>query len=245
MRKFLIAGIILFSQLVSTAQTNSEISWVYKFGVAGGITPMWLFPDFQELNKVLPDFGVKELPSSGIFGLGGAGYAYIMIVDNLRIGGAGFSGTVSRDNISGGFRKEIEYSIGGGGLTIEYTLPMIKRIAISVGTMIGGGEVDIKIYQNNGDFSWNGIWDEVTDPSINTENINRRISKSFFTITPTINVDIPINRFMAVRVGGGYLVELSGDWKVDNGVKLSGVPSNLNGNSFFIQTGLLVGLFAY
>ena len=57
-------------------------------------------------------------------------------------------------------------------------------------------------------------------------------------ISPTVNVDVPFNRFMAARLGAGYLLTLGNDWVIENGKEISGVPDNLNANSFYIQAGL-------
>ncbi|MCK7523537.1 MAG: hypothetical protein MZV64_40745 [Ignavibacteriales bacterium] len=69
---------------------------------------------------------------------GGAGFVYIGFVPNLRIGGMGFGGSTSESALLNGFEREAVYQISGGGLTVEYTLPFIKNMAVSVGTIIGG-----------------------------------------------------------------------------------------------------------
>ena len=71
------------------------------------------------------------------------------------------------------------------------------------------------------------------------------MSNAFFTITPTLNIDIPITRFIAFRIGGGYVLTLGDSWKIENGQELLNVPSQLSGNSFYIQTGIFFGFFAF
>ncbi len=137
----------------------------------------------------------------------------------------------------------MDYSIGGGGLTIEYTLPLVRTFGISVGTIIGGGSTQIDIYKNSGSFSWDNVWTDILSP-VSSTNTHRTIKNSFWFFTPTLNIDIPFLRFMIFRIGGGYQVTFANSWKIDNDNDLSNVPSNLNGNSFYIQTGLLVGFFS-
>ena len=166
-----------------------------------------------------------------------------MFIENLRIGGMGFSGSMSRDAVVNNVNYEAKYSIGGGAVTIEYTLPFIKKIAVSVGTLIGGGVLEIDLYQNSGSFNWNNLWQEFS--SGQTNNISHKIQNKFFTLAPTINADIPVTRFIALRIGGGYLFSIGDNWEIDNAKTIGGVPSGLNGNSFFIQTGVFLGFFAF
>jgi hypothetical protein len=132
-----------------------------------------------------------------------------------------------------------------GGLTIEYSFPFIKDIAVSVGTIIGIGSTSLELYQNSGSFDWNDVWKEVTDPGEKSQNINRTISNTFFCLAPTLNVDIPFYRFFAFRIGGGYMFDLSKNWEADNGQTINNIPSDLNSNAVFIQVGIFVGYFNY
>ncbi len=233
--------LFFFLYITSFSQSASQVGWVSKFGLAGGFTPVYLFPNVDDLNIVAKDFGVGEFSTSGILTYGGAGYAYIMLIDNVRLGGMGFGGSTSQS--SGG--KEVEYGIGGGAFSIEYTFPQIKRIAVSLGLLMGAGSIDINIFENNGRFNWNDTWTDFSSPDKNLTNNSRSLTNSYWMFSPTLNVDIPITRFLAVRVGGGYQLTFGDEWEVDNSQKISGVPSDLNGNSFFIQTGLFLGFFAF
>ena len=233
--------IILIVLLVNSSAAQQPIGWVSKFGLAVGVTPTFIMPNIKPLNQFLPSLGLNKLPESGVFGFGGGGYAYILVIDNVRIGGLGFGGSVSEDASIGGITNEVKYSTGAGALTIEYTLPFIKKIAVSVGTMIGKGYREIEIYQNNKNFTWDEILAEFDN---STTNISRRLENDFFTITPTLNIDYPLNRFIAFRLGAGYLVSLSDKWTAANVQDVIGIPEDLNQNSFFIQTGIFIGFFA-
>jgi hypothetical protein len=48
-----------------------------------------------------------------------------------------------------------------------------------------------------------------------------------------------------LRIGAGYQLSFGSDWTADNDQNLSNVPSDLNGNSFFIQSGLFIGFFSF
>jgi hypothetical protein len=175
-----------------------------------------------------------------------------MIIDNLRLGGYGFSGSRSESSTTfpvvgdntNSLNNEVEYSIGGGAFTIEYTMPFIKNIAVSAGVMLGGGAIEIEAYQNSTNPNWNAIWDQLYQGS-NTIDKQLSMNSSFFFMSPTLNVDFPITRFLALRGGLGYQFTFGSDWEIANGKTISGVPSGLSADGFFIQTGLLIGLFAF
>jgi hypothetical protein len=221
---------------------QEQFRMVSKFGLAAGLTPTWIIPDINELNVMLPALGIEKLPTSGIFALGGGGYAYILFIDNIRIGGIGFGGKLSNDAVNDGIITQVDYSLGAGALTIEYTMPFIKEFALSIGVMIGAGYREIQLYKNNQNFAWDDIWGEFNNSS---ENISRTLENKYFTLSPTLNIDYPLNRFIAFRLGGGYLVSFSDKWKIENAQELVNVPSSLSKNNIFIQTGIFIGFFAF
>lgn len=247
MKKLILLAICLITLSVTTvyAQDEQEVGLLTKFGFGGGFNAMWLMPNLDDLNKMLPAAGVESFSKSGFMSYGGSGYIYLMFIDNVRVGGIGISGTTSRTGFKDGFNKEVDYSAGLGGLTIEYTLPFVEKIGISVGGIIGVGSSTIEIYQNKGSLAWSDLWKEVSDPSQNTQNISRRMKNTFFTFAPTLNIDIPISRFASFRIGGGYIISFGENWKGDNDIQLNGVSSSLNGSTFFLQTGIFIGFISY
>ena len=241
MNKILIIFLLTISSLYS--QSESQIGWIAKFGAAGGFAPIIIFPNYDGINPNLQKLGMQKM-SDPIFAWGGGGYAYIMLIDNLRLGGYGFSGSQSERSSSNSLNNEVVYSIGGGALTIEYTMPFVKNMALSAGVMVGGGSLEIDVFQNSGNFDWNDVWDGLsTANEINTNEVSMK--NSFFLISPTINLDFPVTRFLAIRGGVGYQFTFGSDWKIANGKKLKNVASDLNGNGLIIQTGILIGLFAF
>lgn len=216
------------------------------FGGGGGFTPGFIFPNLDPLNNVLPaDF--PKLSGKAIFTTGGGGFFYIGIIKFLRIGGSGFGGSTSEmiQSSTDNFRREVRYSIGGGGLTVEYTLPFVRSFGISIGTLIGGGSISAEIYKNRGGFSWNDLTGEFGNSSGQSDNISRKISGSYWIISPQVNFDIPVYRFVSLRAGMGYQFSLGESWTIENDQELSGVPAEFNGNSYFIQTGIFIGFFAF
>lgn len=241
MLKYILSFLLFASVMFS--QSESQIGWIAKFGAAGGFSPMIMFPNYDDLNVEITKLGMSELEGP-IIAWGGGGYAYVMIIDNLRLGGIGFSGSKSSSRNFNNLNNEVNYSLGGGAATIEYTMPFVKNMALSSGLMIGGGSLDIHVYQNAGEIGWNQVWDEIISGS-DSDNKEFSMQHSFFFLTPTLNLDFPITRFLAIRGGVGYQFTFGSDWEIANGKELKNVSSGLNGDGFIIQTGILIGLFAF
>lgn len=237
MRKVLFT--ILFLTLANFSQSQSQKFFDAPFGGGGGFTPSFYFTNFDAVNSLLKVNNFPEFESKGVFTTGGGGYIYIGFVKYLRIGGQGFGGITTKKFSIGGTNYQVDYSIGGGGVTIEYTLPFIKDIGVSLGAMIGGSNLTLEIFRNVEPYSWNDLF------ASSQQNNLTRISKSSWTIAPILNIDYPIYRFIAIRLGGGYLYSTGGSWKANNGVQISDVPDKLNNRSFFIQLGLFGGFFSF
>lgn len=245
MKKILVCLLFILT-LNIYAQEGEDVGWVARFGIAGGISPTWFFPNLDQVNQEIKEAKLKELSTSGMTLWGGGGYAYIMFVDNLRLGGIGLGGTTSTSGTVDGYNKEVKYNFGFGGLTVEYTLPFIKYVGVSIGAIIGAGSQSVEIYQSNTNHTWNNIWDKVQqDGIIMTDDVSDKISNSFLLFAPTLNLDVPVNRFIALRVGAGYTFTFNNDWEVNNGRNIGDVPNNFDADNFFIQTGIYFGFFAY
>ncbi len=205
--------------------------------------PAWYIPNLAPVNVELKSIGMPELSTSGFYSSGGAGFIYLGFIKFLRVGGMGYGGSVSSSQTVDGLNREVVYSLGGGGITIEYTLPIIKDIALSVGAIIGAGTLKIQLYENSGNFTWQGTWEEFA--SDESTSFSRTLENSYWMFTPTVNLDFPLNRFILIRLGVGYQLAFNDDWTADNEQELKNVPSDLNANAFFIQSGLFIGFFSF
>lgn len=235
-----VLALILFVSI--EAQDEQNVGWITKFGIAGGFNPVYVMPNVDPVNNMLPAFGVDKLSASGMIGFGGSGYIYILLIDNVRLGGMGFGLNQTKEGVVNGFNRQADYSIGVGGLTIEYTLPFIKIPAVSVGAILGTGSLQIDLYQSKNVDGWDKLWDDFGNES-DTKMLSMK--NSFYTFTPTINIDYPVSRYLAFRLGAGYLLTFADDWTLNNELDLNNVPSDLNANAFFIQAGIYLGFFAF
>lgn len=237
--------VFLISINIVVAQEEEDVGWVSRFGAAGGISPTFVFPNLDMLNKEIKNFGLPEMDNN-LFTFGGGGYVYLMFIENVRIGGIGFGGSKNvKGNVNflgNNLNREVDYDFGFGGFTVEYTLPFIKGIAVSLGGIFGGGAQVISIYESKGNYSWDNSW---PNNSFYNSSVSNEIKNNFFSVTPTLNIDFPLTRFVAVRIGGGYLMNFSNEWKINNDLKIINVPKDLTSNNFFIQTGIYFGFFAF
>jgi len=236
--------ILLFLLPITQSKAQGTGMFDAPFGVGGGYLATWNFVSTNSLNEGLISANFPEITNSGFYSSGGSGFVYIGFIPNLRIGGMGFGGSTSKETVIGNEKRESVVSIGGGGVSIEYTLPFIKNFGVSLGFLLGGGSYQIELYKNSGAFSWDEIINEIGSTS-SSSNYSRRLVNSYFILNPTINVEIPIYYLAAVRLGAGYSFTLGDNWQVENGLELSNVPSKINGDHFYIQAGIFLGLFSY
>ncbi|MCU0414394.1 MAG: hypothetical protein MUE91_08350 [Ignavibacteriaceae bacterium] len=243
MYKKIIFAILLLAGTMVYGQAGQFFDAPFGGGI--GYVPAWYLPNIDPINVQLNKIGMTKLSESGFYSSGIAGYLYVGFVKNLRIGGMGYGGSVSSSQTIDNVNSEVVYSLGGGGVTLEYTLPFIKDLGISVGAVIGAGNLELDIYKNSGNFTWEETWGEFLNPDTATGSFNRKLKNSYWMFTPTINLDYPIYRFVSLRLGVGYQITFADDWTADNDQNVSGIPSDLNGNSFFIQSGIFIGFFSF
>ncbi len=241
MRSVITLLIVLFLSITIYSQQNKYFDAPFGGGI--GYVPGWYMPNLNPVNSEMNNIGMPELSTSGFYSSGIAGFIYIGFVKYLRVGGMGFSGSTSSTQKVGAVNREVLYKLGGGGLTIEYTIPIVKDLGISVGATIGAGTMTVNVFNNNGDFNWENIWQHFGDAEASS--VNTAMNNSFWMFTPTVNLDWPVYRFVVLRLGVGYQLTFGDKWTADNDQPLQDVPSDLNGDAFFIQSGIFVGFFSF
>lgn len=215
------------------------------FGLGGGFVASWTFPSIQPVNDQLKTFGTPELGKSGYFSSGGAGFVYIGIIPGLRLGGIGFGGSTKETKLSNGFRREAKLTSGFGGVSLEYTLPFIRRVGISVGVILGGGNTTLEFYRYKDSYSWDHLWNEIKTDSASSINFGRKLTNDYFVIAPTLNLDFPFYRFVAFRLGATYTIHVGDNWKLDNEQEVFNVPSGTAKSQLYINAGFFFGFFSY
>lgn len=220
-----------------------------KVGAFGGFTPGWLFADVAPVNEVLRNSGGAALNDDGIFLFGGGGSAYIMFVPNLRVGGVGMGGSIRSTALDAfGVRRDAELTVGFGGVTIEYVIPVVERLDIAFGGMVGGGGMELTLRQDiGGNKTWQQEWGNFGSGNYQNggqiANVSRKLDGSFFVWVPTVSVEYAILGWVGFRVGAGYVGMSAPSWKLDGKHDLLGVPSKVNGKGFMVHGGLFIGTF--
>ncbi len=250
MRRFLSILILTLVVFELAAAQEEPIppkrSRMVKMGLYGGYTPGWLFVDVNPINAFLASGHGAALKDGGVFMTGGAGAAYIMVLPNVRMGGMGMSGGLKSTALdAGGIRRDARMTVGLGGLTFEYVLPIVERFDVAFGALLGWGGMDLTLRQSNGGpNTWVGEgelfgqWTAGSPP-----NVSRTLGGSFFVWAPTVNMEYAILSWLGVRLGAAYVGMSFPSWEVDGEYELLGVPSDISGKGFMIQAGLFVGTF--
>jgi len=241
MRAIITILIVLFLSITVCSQQNKYFDAPFGGGI--GYAPGWYIPNLDPVNFEMNNIGMPELSTSGFYSSGIAGFIYIGFIKHLRVGGMGFSGSTSSTQKIGDANREVLYKLGGGGVTIEYTLPFVKDFGVSVGATVGAGTMTVNLFRNNSEFNWGNIWQNFDGESAGS--INTVMNNSFWMFTPTLNLDWPVYRFVVLRLGVGYQLTFGDEWTADNDQPLQNVPSDLNGNAFFIQSGIFIGFFSF
>ena len=83
MKKLFLLTLILLCSTIIFAQEGEDVGWVARFGAALGVTPTYVFPNVDPINAQIKGMQIDQLSTSGMFVIGGGGYAYIMLIDNL------------------------------------------------------------------------------------------------------------------------------------------------------------------
>ncbi len=218
-----------------------------KIGGGGGYTPAWLFMDVDALNQAIVAAGGTPFDDGRMFLNGGQGYAYILLVQNLRVGGMGMSGnrSTSRIETSTNIRRDVDLNVGYGGVTVEYTLSVVPRLDVTLGTLLGGGGMSLTLRRDEGSAkTWDGTWGDIGGTGAVTE-FSRKMEGSFFVYQPSLTVEVALLRWLGIRAGVGYLGMAGGSWELDDHYDLNGVPDDISANGWMINTGIYVGTFIY
>lgn len=218
-----------------------------KIGGAVGFTSSWLLLDVAPLNAYIRSANARQFTDDGMILLGGQGYAYILFLPNVRVGGL-WSGGMRKSrsvDVSSNTRRDVELSVGLGALTIDYVIPVTPRIDISVGGLLGGGSMDLKLTRDEGRAKiWGSYWNTLGSQQTVYE-YSGKLSGSFFIYQPAVNVEYAVLRWLGVRAGVSYMGMSGGSWKLDDTYEVLGVPDNINAGGWMFNGGIFVGTFVF
>jgi hypothetical protein len=204
-----------------------------------------MFIDFGPINELMRSQNLGEFDKTRLYAIGGQGYAYILVVPNLRVGGMGLTGSTAVKTQSGNVVREVDLHAGYGGVTVEYVYNLFPRLDITGGMLFGGGGMDFKINRSYGlTQNWLPTWDNFSGGTAADE-YSAKLSGSFFVYRPSVNVEYAILRWVSLRVGASYVGMSSPTWTRDDKFDLYGVPDNITAQGWSFNTGIFVGTFIF
>lgn len=207
----------------------------------------WLMWDAKPVNDFLRLGNASPVNEDGVFLIGGAGAAYIMLVKNLRVGGIGMSGS-SKSSVldpATGIRREAKLGAGYGAITFEYVQPIVERLDLVGGVALGWGGIDIDLRKSSGNTTtWEQEYAAFGAGNIGaTNNLSRKLSGNFFIWNPSVSLEYAFLGWLGVRVGVSYLGMAGPSWEVDDTFEVTNVPSNVTGKGLMINGGIFLGTF--
>ncbi|MCI0448820.1 MAG: hypothetical protein L0Y79_03420 [Chlorobi bacterium] len=240
--------IIFFSLflLISGLFSLSHSQFLPSLALAGGPSAGWHFNDTKDLNLELKNAGFPEMSENGFFTLGGGGFIDLPMQKKnfIRISGFG-SGFTSKQSkrINDTLTKATNYSLGQGGIGLEYIIPLGNMLDITIGALFSTGTLKLELYQYGNDYgSYNTIFGELTSNGTSS-NLSRVFRSRFYSVQPQVGLGLMLRKFLYLKIDVGYQLSSQGTWRVDNDVEVENFPETIKSNGLIINAGLNFGIF--
>ncbi len=182
----------------------------------GGFTPMFIQDNFTDVRALMTELGLSTTPfnSDGVVLWGGSGQGYVG--NGWFLGGFGNGTTLSStaiipDGTGSSIDRDITFSMGLGGLTIEKRLAPFSWATLSGGVGIGGGGMDLNVTQKDGDFNWSTVGDSL----LTTRATSVSFSKNYAIVHPRVSLMLKLTSWMRLKAEYGYMYgyPFSDGWK--------------------------------
>lgn len=197
------------------------------------------------LNSGLNYFNLKSINHETIklddmnnysFFTGLDGYFYILVIENIRIGFALYSGSTNFKQE----RKYFKYDFELDGGSIEYTSDLWYS-NLNLGLLIGKESISLSFGEIDREIDYK-TFNESFNSSFNRKSVY--LTTSHIIISPTIKLEHSLTRFFAIRMGIGYILRFNSYWKLDDYILVQNIPSSFNKNNFFLNFGLILGFMS-
>ncbi len=216
-----------------------------SLALAGGMTAGWHFNPVKNLNTELKNAGFPVMPEGGFLTLGGGGFIDLPVKNHfLRFGGFG-NGFTSKQTkqYNDTLKKDANYSMGQGGLSIEYIIPLGKVVDISFGTQLSTGTLKLELYQYGKDYgNYSTIFGELSSNG-SSSNLSRVFKSRFYTVQPQVGVGFLLRKFMYLKIDCGYQLGTQNTWRVDNDTEVKNFPTGIEPKGLVVNLGFSFGLF--
>jgi hypothetical protein len=235
----LIVFALFFVSGISSAQ------FFNKFSLFGGPMIGWQVPQVSDLNAELKKlYFPTEFPKSGFLTLGGGGYIDIPGVNGLRVGGFGTGFTDDETYESINPEADIlaaKFSFRYAAISVEYGRRLSKKFEYTLGGNIGIGKTSIGLSRFRTSSSGWGFENGYTLSSGNSTNT---FTSTTYTFNPQVGLGLNVTKFMYLKLNAGYMFTIRGDWKLNDVLTVTNVPTSIKADGFNFSLGINFGLFA-
>ena len=187
------------------------------FNGGGGFSLYLAKPDFEPINSQLRNLNMPEI--EGVMALYG-GQAFAHVSYRLRIGGMGFRGIATVNDMVGGYAREVSVNLSWGGVLAEYIIWEGSGIEAYAGGTIGWGTLKIHSEKIADPASWGEFWDSLEPGTSPENNISSELSHSFFLGQPRLGLRYYLTTWLAISGALDFtLFSLDSDgWKLNDKV---------------------------
>lgn len=214
------------------------------FGVGGGYVGGFQFVNMDEINKAFNQQLKVDDFSGPMYLQGVEGFTGIIVVQNLRVGFMGVSGSKlmeKQDTV----KRSIELSASMMGFTVNYGIVAVKSLAILPGMNLGWGTYGIEHYQTSGPKDWK----DVNNPDFKN-NYYEKFERSFMFAQPNLTIEYALTNFLVFRVSASYNLTFKNflkdkEFTYNKTAELTNAPSGVKADGLAVQIGLFGGLFNY
>lgn len=203
--------IVMLSLCVLTSVAFADTESGGQYGGGGGPMPTLLFLDLDDLNSAITDAGYPQI-NQVLFANGGGAYGGVL--DGIRIGGFGVSGS----NLSASESRSVSFNLAYGGMMIEKAVQTEVNFTVVLGTMLGFGSLDLRFIGNLPET----FEDAVSNPFVSS------MTKGFYALQPYVAFESKPFSWMWTRFQLGFLWTLADDWSFEE-AEFSGPPRTLGG----------------
>lgn len=235
--------IIIFALFFISNITQAQ--FFNKFSLFGGPMIGWQVPQVTDLNAEMQKLGVPEFSKSGFLTLGGGGFIDIPGVNGLRVGGfgTGFSDNkVSSNKLTTGVGYDLygaKFSFRYAAISIEYARKLSHKIEYTIGGNIGVGTTKLELSEFYPTIPY---WTNSGTLLVGVGTSS--YTTTTYTFNPQVGLGYNFTKFMYLKLNAGYMFTLRGDWKLNDVLTVTNVPSGIKADGFNFNLGVNFGLFA-
>jgi len=214
-------------------------------GFGGGFAGLVMLPNYDGINSLASRASLPGFEGPFVM-LGGGGFGSALLVDNMRIGAYGFSGSKSvEDTVAIGgtpYNRSMTFAHGLTAGGIDYAIRLGGGFTLVPGIMLGASTYTLQTAQSQEELDASNLLPGAGDPNTFTS----RVTSDQLFYYPNISLEWVVLKYMMLRVGAGYSGVFVGsdglDWRDGNDHKVNGMPDiSTNGATF--QFGIYVGFF--